>query len=142
MGYRLLTIGLIGLIGLIGVQSSVQAQDIRGVLRDGNRNYKKEKWEEAENWYRHAIEIDSMDYRGLYNLGDALYRQKKYDEAANLFDKALGRPDISSVQRSRAFHNKGNSYLKAGMEDKQQGMEMFQQAILGKDILQDPKQRL
>ena len=47
MGYRLLTIGLIGLIGLIGVQSSVQAQDIRGALRDGNRSYKKEKWDEA-----------------------------------------------------------------------------------------------
>ena len=122
---RLIIIGLLGLTGLTG---ELHAQANRSQLRDGNRSYRKEKFDEAEQRYRHAVEIDSMDYRGLFNLGNTLYRQKKYDEAAQNFDKAILRPDISDKQRAHAFHNKGNSYLKVGMEDNEQGMQMFQQA--------------
>jgi lipopolysaccharide biosynthesis regulator YciM len=108
---------------------TIQAQNIRGPLRDGNRSYKKDHFDEAERHYRRAAEIDSMDYRALFNLGNALYRQKKYDQAALSFDKALQRPDVSDPQRAHALHNLGNSYLKAGMDDRNQAMQLFQQAV-------------
>ena len=122
-------IGLIGLLGLIGLMGEAHAQADRGQLRDGNRSYKKEKYDKAEVQYRRALEQDSMDYRGQFNLGNTLYRQKKYDEAARHFDRALQCPDVNDRQRSRALHNKGNSYLKAGIEAGEQGMQMFQQAV-------------
>lgn len=128
-------------MGLLGLSGEIQAQADRHGLRDGNRNYKKEKYDKAEVLYRRALETDSMDYRGQFNLGNSLYRQKKYDEAARHFDAALQCRDISNHQRSRALHNKGNSYLKAGMENEGQGMQMFQQAVQSyqESLKLDPK---
>ena len=145
---KILTIGIIFLMGFMG---EAWAQANRGQLRDGNRSYKKEKYDKAEVQYRRALEQDSLDYRGQYNLGNTLYRQKKYDEAARHFDQALQCPNISDRQRSRALHNKGNSFLKAGMENLTMGdqsgsnpsggMQMFQQAVQSyQDALKlDPK---
>ena len=121
--------------------NSLQAQANRHQLRDGNRNYKNERYDKAEVDYRRALESDSLDYRGQYNLANSLYRQKKYDEAVRHYDQALQLPDLSDQQRWQSLHNKGNAYLKAGMEDQQQGMKMFQQAVQSyQDALKvDPK---
>ena len=123
---KTLTIGIILFMGLMG---EALAQANRGQLRDGNRSFKKGKYDKAEVLYRRALQNDSMDYRGQYNLGNALYRQKKYDEAVRHFDQALQSTNLSDRQRSRTLHNKGNSFLKAGMDNPQQGMQHFQQAV-------------
>lgn len=123
---KILTIAIIFSMGLTG-ESLAQAN--RHQLRDGNRSFKKEHYDKAEVLYRRALQSDSTDYRGQYNLGNALYRQKKYDEAARHFDQALQSPNLSDRQRSQTLHNKGNSFLKAGMDNPQQGMQYFQQAV-------------
>lgn len=120
---------IISFIVLAGLTSPVHGQANRGQLRDGNQNYKKEKYDKAEVQYRRALEQDSLDYRGQYNLGNSLYRQKHYDEAVRHYDQALQLPELNKKQRSQALHNKGNAYLKAGMENQEQGMQMFQQAV-------------
>lgn len=120
---------IMGLMGLMGLMGELQAQANRHELRDGNRQYKKEKFDQAEVAYRRSLGSDSTDYRGQYNLANALYRQKKYDDAIRHYDQALLDPALDSSQRSRVLHNKGNSYLKAGMENKEQGMQQFQQAV-------------
>ncbi len=123
---KILTIAIIFSMGLTG---EALAQANRHQLRDGNRNFKKEKYDKAEVLYRRALQSDSTDYRGQYNLGNALYRQKKYDEAVRHFDQALQSTNLSDRQRSQTLHNKGNSFLKAGMDNPQQGMQYFQQAV-------------
>ena len=125
----------------LSIFNSLQAQANRHQLRDGNRNYKNERYDKAEVDYRRALESDSLDYRGQYNLANSLYRQKKYDEAVRHYDQALQLPELSDQQRWQSLHNKGNAYLKAGMEDQQQGMKMFQQAVQSyQDALKvDPK---
>ena len=125
----------------LSIFNSLQAQANRHQLRDGNRNYKNEHYDKAEVDYRRALESDSLDYRGQYNLANSLYRQKKYDEAVRHYDQALQLPELSDQQRWQSLHNKGNAYLKAGMEDQQQGMKMFQQAVQSyQDALKvDPK---
>lgn len=105
------------------------AQSVRSQLRNGNREYNKEKYDEAEVSYRHALEQDSTDFRGQYNLGNTLYRQKKYAEAGSHFAQALQRRDLSEHQRARTLHNQGNCFLQAGLEDREQGMQNFQQAV-------------
>ena len=111
------------------IPNSAQAQANRHQLREGNRQYKKEKFDQAEINYRRALERDSLDFRGQYNLANSLYRQHKYDDAARHFDQALQYPEISDLQRAKAHHNKGNSFLKAGLENREQGMQLFQQAV-------------
>ena len=81
--------------------------------------------------YRRALQEDSSAYRAHYNLGNALYRQRNYSGAAQHFDSVLMQPDLSDKTRSRAFHNKGNSNLQAGLQqaNRADGMQMFQQAV-------------
>lgn len=125
-------IALIGLILLMGGQ--VQGQASRQQLREGNRQYNKQHYDQAEVTYRHALEQDSTDVRGQHNLGNALYRQNKYDEAATHYEQAFAAPNATAKQRSRALHNRGNSYLKAGIESQdqqklQQALASYQEAL-------------
>ena len=104
-----------------------QAQASRHQLRQGNRDYNKQRYEQAEVNYRKALERDSTDFRGQYNLAGDLYRQEKYGEAASHYQQALAAQGLSDKQRARTLHNQGNSLLKGAMQSEQ--MEGLQQAI-------------
>lgn len=110
---------------------SAQSSSVRKETRKGNREYKQQHFDRAEVNYRRALHQDSTAYRTQYNLGNTLYRQKKYDEAIQHFDHALAQPGLSDSERSRILHNRGNSYLKAGLakENRAEGMQQFQQAV-------------
>lgn len=110
---------------------SAQNSQARKETRHGNKEYKAKHYDQSEVNYRRAIHADSNAYRAHYNLGNALYRQKKYDEANTHYSKALETPDLDAKTRSRIFHNRGNSSLKAGLsqENRAEGMQQFQQAV-------------
>lgn len=115
------------IITLLTFSCAVSAQASRHQLREGNRAYNKQRYEDSEVAYRRALERDSTDFRGQYNLANALYRQEKYTEAASHYQQALGSQDITKKQRAQALHNQGNSYLKAAMQSEQ--MQGLQQAV-------------
>ena len=115
------------ILPLLLLQLNLAAQASRHGLREGNRQYNKERYDEAEVAYRRALEQDTTDRRGQYNLGNTLYRQKKYDDAARHYEQSLATPEGSNRQRADAFHNRGNSLLKAGMENGDQ--QMLQEAL-------------
>lgn len=115
------------IIPLLTIGLSAAAQAPRGQLRQGNRQYRKQNYEQAEVSYRRALEHDSTDVRGQYNLGNALYRQKKYDVADSHYVRAITSPSATPKQRAHALHNRGNSLLQAGMENKDQ--QLLQQAL-------------
>lgn len=119
---------IIGLLVLTGMTGLVQAQASRHQLREGNRAYNKQRYEQAEVNYRKALERDSADFRGQYNLAGDLYRQEKYGEAASHYQQALAAPGLSARQRAHTLHNQGNSYLKDAMQS-EQGQQGLQQAI-------------
>lgn len=120
---RILTILFIFFIGI----ASASGQASRHQLREGNRDYKKQRYEQAEVKYRRALERDSNDYRGQYNLANALYKQKKYDEAAGHYQQALAAPKVTEHQRAQTLHNQGNTLLKSAQQSEQ--MQGLQQAI-------------
>ncbi len=92
----------------------LMAQATEKYLRQGNAEYTKEKFEQAEISYRKALEQSPSDFRGQFNLANALYKQGKYEEASQIFDAlSSGNPDQEQWSRSR--FNLGNSLFK---EDK------------------------
>ena len=106
----------------------------RSLNRQGNSQYKKEAYAEAEASYRKALREDSTYYRSLYNLGNSLYQQKNYSEAAKQFDRVASNAALDAKDRSKAYHNLGNSHLQQGLQQKQGGAQdggrqMFQQAV-------------
>lgn len=128
---RLSYIAFFLLLTLVPMVGSAQSNDARQNTRKGNREYRAKKYDRAEDLYRRAIHYDSNAYRSQYNMGNALYRQKKYDEATQHYTHALQQPDLSKRSRSQILHNRGNSYLKAGLEkeNRAEGMEQFKSAV-------------
>ncbi|MFH0894595.1 MAG: tetratricopeptide repeat protein [Bacteroidota bacterium] len=90
-----------------------QAMPQEGIkyIREGNKQYENQKYDEAEINYRKYIEANKGDYKGMYNLGASLYKQEKYDEAAKIFEDISGQP-MSNEMLGRLYHNKGNAMLK------------------------------
>ncbi|MBQ4376419.1 MAG: tetratricopeptide repeat protein [Bacteroidales bacterium] len=133
---------IIVLLFLMGTLSlAAQTADVRREVRKGNRAYKKDKFDEAQTSYQRALTLDSTYYKALYNQGNALYRQKNFDDAARHYGKVLSNPQLTKEQRRQALHNLGNSHLQAGLKDRANGMQHFQQAVdsYKQALLIDPK---
>ncbi|MCX6224311.1 MAG: tetratricopeptide repeat protein [Bacteroidia bacterium] len=96
-----------------GLAISLEAQPGRGDIRQGNRYFKSEKFDNAELAYRKALEEKKVNKIAGFNLGDALYRQKKYEEAGRQFEAAAS-GDVVKTNTAKAYHNLGNSLLQAG----------------------------
>ena len=90
---------------LAAMATAANGQSLRGQLRQGNRDYDKQRYEQAETAYRHALQSDSTDSRGNYNLGSSLYRQEKYAEADSFYRRALQSPSLTGKQRAMTLHN-------------------------------------
>ena len=109
---RILIIGILSL--LLTPYSLLQAQKEAPDIRHGNRDYKKENFNDAEVDYRRGLEKNDKSYEAHYNLGDALFRQDKYPEAAEEFEKAarLIDPKKDKTKAANTFHNLGQSHMR------------------------------
>ncbi len=101
-------------------------RDFRSLMREGNKQYNAEKAEDAEKSYRRALDVDEKSNMATFNLGDALYRQKKYEEAGKEFEKAASET-TDKMDKSRAYHNLGNSYLQ--QQKLKESIEAYKQAL-------------
>ena len=120
--YRLLFI-------LICISSLTFAQKEAPDVRRGNRDYHKDRYEEAEVDYRRALEKNNKSYEAHYNLGDALFRQNKYPEAAEEYVKASQFIDAKKDKQKAAqtYHNLGNSLFAQQQYDK--AIAAYQQSL-------------
>jgi tetratricopeptide (TPR) repeat protein len=81
-------------------------------IRQGNKLYQGEKFNEAEIRYRQSLEENPQNTRGMFNLGNALYRQGRFDEAAELFE-GLSQFAPGEIEKASAYHNLGNAFLQS-----------------------------
>ncbi|MBO4587826.1 MAG: tetratricopeptide repeat protein [Bacteroidales bacterium] len=123
-------------IALLPIALQAQNSATRKLLREGNRMYKKEKYDNAETSYRKALSRDTVSSTARYNLGNSLYRKSQktkdeayYDEAIKHYSAAIEDPKINDKNKSHAYHNRGNSHLQKGLLNQEQGQQEFQQAI-------------
>ena len=100
-------------IAIIIFPLTVSAQAERKHIRQGNREYNKGQYEEAEVLYRKANEKNSRLSDILFNIGNALYRQEKYDDASEKF-AANAAQNEDRTKKAAGLYNLGNSYLRAG----------------------------
>ncbi len=102
---------LIGLVLILVLPAIAHAQERRN-LRQGNKLYQDEKFNDAEIRYRQSLEENPQNIKGMFNLGNALYRQGRFDEAAEIFG-GLSQFAPGEREKSFAWHNLGNSYLQS-----------------------------
>ncbi|MDD4637783.1 MAG: tetratricopeptide repeat protein [Bacteroidales bacterium] len=115
------------LLLFLGVVSSMSAQKAeRKHIRAGNKQYKEQKYTDAEIEYRKGLEVNGRSAEGTYNLGNSLYRQNKNKEAISQYES------MSAIEKDKSklaatYHNMGNAYLKE--KDLQKGIEAYKQAL-------------
>lgn len=102
------------------------AQQENADIRQGNRDYNSENYQEAELDFREAIEANPENNKALYNLANALYKQGRYDEAANILEGLAG-SDLPDNTMADVYHNLGNANI--GSQRIKEGIEAFKNAL-------------
>lgn len=95
----------------ISKAQSATAQTANKLLREGNKLYSKEKYNNATESYAKALQLAPKDVRGYFNQGDALYRLNELDKSKELFD-AVAKASKNTDIQARAFYNVGNILYK------------------------------
>lgn len=88
------------------------SQGAKSAIRQGNKDYKANNFDAAENQYRDALKKSDSDVTASYNLGNTLYRKNNTEEAVKFYDNAIANSKDNSVKQ-KAFYNKGVAYQKA-----------------------------
>lgn len=84
------------------------AQNSHKVLREGDTQYDKGQFKQAEEQYRKA-NSEKKSYQSTYNQGNAIYSQERFDEAAQKYEEAVN--EASGKQaKQQAYYNLGNAY--------------------------------
>jgi len=98
---------------LLGMSSVVMAQhnEVLKLTRQGNKEFEKADYKEAEVNYRKALELELTHFTAQYNLANNLYKQERYKEAAEQFSDIMDIAPNDKI-KSQILHNLGNSYLK------------------------------
>ena len=86
-------------------------QSVRSLVREGNSQYKDQKYSDAEINYRKALEKDQGLLPGYFNLGNALYKQDKADEAVKEYENALTKAENKET-KAESYYNMGNAFMK------------------------------
>ncbi len=97
---------------LLLLHGVVYSQADKKFIRQGNREYNKEKFSESEVSYRKAIDDNRRSPDAVFNIGDALYKQNKYDEAAKHFSENINMNEDKD-KKAAGLYNLGNSLLQS-----------------------------
>ena len=102
------------IFNLLLISFSLYAQADKKYIRQGNRNYDKDKFAESEVLYRKAMDKNKETPDAIFNIGDALYKQEKFEDAGKQFVENINRNE-DKEKKSAGLYNLGNSLL---MENK------------------------
>ncbi len=102
----------VALFCFVGLSASSFAQSPKESIIKGNKSYKENNFDAAENEYRDALKNSDTNVTASYNLGNVLYRKNSTEEAVKSYDNAIANTKNNSVKQE-AFYNKGVAYQKA-----------------------------
>lgn len=102
----------IAILGIILFSSAkCSAQTTNKLLREGNKFYKNEKYNNATESYSKALQKAPKDVRASFNQGDALYKLNELDKAKELYTSATKLSKNTYIQ-AKAHYNIGNIWYK------------------------------
>ncbi len=93
---------LFSLLGFI----PARAQSADALIRQGNRNYNKQEYDQSLLNYDKALKKSPGNPDAQFNQGNALYRKSDYEKAAAAYDDVL-QSKADDKTRQSAYYNKG-----------------------------------
>ncbi len=94
------------IIGMLIASTVSFAQTDRQLIRQGNREFRTQKFEKAEATFRKACAANPQNPEAHYNLGCALQAQQKDSMAIVSYENAA-KLQKDPLRRAQAFHNMG-----------------------------------
>lgn len=85
---------------------TVNAQNDRQLIREGNRMFNKQQYDKAEIQYRKAVSKNPSNPQAVYNLGCALMMQNKDSAAIVQYEKAA-KLEKNKFRLASVYHNIG-----------------------------------
>lgn len=95
-------------------------------LPQGNQDFAKKQYAEAEANYRISKAYNAKRAAASYNLGNAIYKQDQAAEAKFAYAKAIETAK-GKQQKHSAYHNIGNVYMKE--KDYSKAVEAYKNAL-------------
>ena len=116
MGKRLIFTAIFALMA-----SCLMAQNLpeRGLVRKGNRQFDRERYERSVDSYTRALEASPNCFEAGYNLSNALFRSERYDKAEQTLKSFVLDSTRTVTDRADAYYNLGNTQF---MQQKLQEM--------------------
>jgi Ca-activated chloride channel family protein len=102
----------VALFFFIAFSVSSFAQSPKESIIKGNKSYKENNFDAAENAYRDALKNSDTNVTASYNLGNVLYRKDNTEEAVKSYDNAIANAKSNAIKQE-AFYNKGVALQKA-----------------------------
>ncbi len=99
---RLLTLFVCG-------EVSAQQMKERGLVRKGNRQFKREQFEKSVDSYQRALQHDSTSFEAKYDLASALYRTERYEKAEKTLLGIVNDTTRTELERGEVAYNLGNT---------------------------------
>ncbi len=88
--------------------ASAQRMPERHLVRKGNRQFAKEKYDKSIESYTRATEAAPTSFEAAYNLGNALFRAGRYDGAQKALERIAADSTLADTDRADAAYNLGN----------------------------------
>ncbi len=101
----------LAIVVLLFVCGEVSAQQMkeRGLVRKGNREFRREHFEKSVDSYQRALQHDSTCFEAKYDLASALYRTERYDKAEKTLLSIVSDSTRTEKERGEVAYNLGNT---------------------------------
>ena len=99
----------------------------RGLVRKGNRQFDRERYERSVDSYTRALEASPNCFEAGYNLSNALFRSERYDKAEQTLKTFVVDSTRNEKDRAEAYYNLGNTQF---MQQKlQEALESYRNSL-------------
>lgn len=106
---------------------SAQQMKERGLVRKGNRQFKREQFEKSVDSYQRALQHDSTSFEAKYDLASALYRTERYDKAEKTLLSIAGDTTRTELERGEVAYNLGNTQF--AQQKYKEALSSYRQAM-------------
>lgn len=101
-------VAIVAMLLLCGEVSAQQMKE-RGMVRSGNRQFKREHFEKSVDFYQRALQHDSTCFEAKYDLASALYRTERYEKAEKTLQAIVNDSTRTELERGEVAYNLGNT---------------------------------
>ncbi|MBE6195233.1 MAG: tetratricopeptide repeat protein [Rikenellaceae bacterium] len=99
----------------------------RGLVRKGNRQFKREQFEKSVDSYQRALQHDSTSFEAKYDLASALYRTERYEKAEKTLLGIVNDTTRTELERGEVAYNLGNTQF--AQQKYKEALSSYRQAM-------------